>query len=32
MFYREFGKLVADFYNKTLMPDLHKISKENTIW
>ena len=31
-FYREFGKLVDDFYKKTLMPDLHKISQENTQW
>ena len=31
-FYREFGKLVFDFYNETLMPDLHKITKENTVW
>ena len=31
-FYREFGKLVDDFYKKTLMPDLDKISKENTQW
>ena len=31
-FYHEFGMLLADFYNHTVMPNKEQISLDGTLW